>query len=314
MSAASEDRELEKVLVDAAQLRERYRAVSREEPPDALDALIRAASRDQTTLHVGRRLAASWRVPLSIAAVVVVSATVSVLVAERHGQLLPDADHSVSVPAAASKDEKRAGGEAPPAAPPDKSEGKGRPAAEYPQRTTPKQKGDAPQAASEAFSAPPESRTSEQPIKTQEAGTPAPSQNVQSSTAMQQAAPPPAASPPVEPERAEARRDQTPSEVRALEGQDRPSPERPADALRKERAAARSLASAAAKLEQDSGLVAARKSAPARAWETDPEAWLKHIDELRLAGQRADAETSFRAFRERYPGYRLPSGFVVPER
>jgi len=317
MSAASEDRELHKVLVDAAQLRERYRAVSRDEPPDVLDALIRAAARDHTTPHAGSRLPPSWRVPLSIAAVVVVSATVSVLVAERYGQLRPDADHSVSLPAAASKDEKRAEAAAAqrqvPSAPPDKSEGKGRwRMAESPRQATPKQLGGAPQAASEAFSAPPESKPSEQPFKTQEAATQAPSQNVLSSAATQQAAPPPAASPRAEPERPEALRDQAPRQESTQEGRDRGAPERPADLLPRDRAA-QTLAPGAGKLERDS-TVAARKSATGPAWESDPEAWLKHIDELRLAGQRADAEASFRAFRDRYPAYRLPAGFVVPER
>src|SRR5262249_4251 len=161
-----------------------------------------------------------------IAAVVVVSATVSVLVAERHGRLLPDADHSVSLPAAASKDEKRAEAGAvqrpQPAAPPDKSEGAGRrPAAEYPRRAVPKQLGDAPQAARQAFPAPPEARPTEQQVKTQEAATQPPSQNVPSSAAMQQAAAPPAASPPVEPERPEALQDRARSEESAQKGRDR---------------------------------------------------------------------------------------------
>jgi hypothetical protein len=47
-------------------------------------------------------------------------------------------------------------------------------------------------------------------------------------------------------------------------------------------------------------------------WEKDPQTWLAHIDELRAAGRGADAKASFRAFRSRYPDYRLPAGFVVP--
>ena len=52
--------------------------------------------------------------------------------------------------------------------------------------------------------------------------------------------------------------------------------------------------------------------AAASPWEKDPHAWLAHIDELRTAGRSADAVASFRAFRSRYPDYRLPAGFVVP--
>src|SRR5262249_1588932 len=112
MSAASNDRELEEALVGTAQLRQRYRAASQDEPPDALDALIRAAAREETAAgprHAAARRVAGWRVPLSIAAIVVVSATVSVLVAERHGKLPLDADHSRNerVSPAASKDDKQ---------------------------------------------------------------------------------------------------------------------------------------------------------------------------------------------------------------
>ena len=46
-------------------------------------------------------------------------------------------------------------------------------------------------------------------------------------------------------------------------------------------------------------------------WEKDPQTWLAHIEELRVAGRTQDAEASFRAFRDRYPDYQLPAGFVV---
>jgi hypothetical protein len=49
-------------------------------------------------------------------------------------------------------------------------------------------------------------------------------------------------------------------------------------------------------------------------WEKDPPAWLAHVEELRAAGRTEDAEASFRAFRRRYPDYRLPAGFVAPGR
>jgi hypothetical protein len=47
-------------------------------------------------------------------------------------------------------------------------------------------------------------------------------------------------------------------------------------------------------------------------WEKDPQAWLAHVEELRSAGRIQDAETSFRAFRSRYPDFQLPAGFVPP--
>jgi hypothetical protein len=317
MSAASHDRELEEALANAAQLRHRYRAASQDEPPDAVDALIRAAARDQATTRprpARSPLTASWRVPLSIAAVVVVSATVSVLVAERHGQLPPEADHPVGAPSAVSKEEKRTEPAAPqrqlPTAPADRFQGKGRLVTEPPRRAT-SEPAMAPQAASKAFSVRPES--SQEPLKTQQPAAQAPSQNAAAPGATQQ--PPPApASQPGESERPQSLRDEARTEERAKQqSPDAVAPEERAAPLRKE-SAPRAVAPATIKLERD-GVVAAKKSASVRpAWESDPEAWLKHINELRVAGQGADAEASFREFRDRYPDYQLPAGFVVPER
>jgi len=320
MSAASDDRELEESLADAAQLRQRYRAVSRDEPPDALDALIRAAALDQATSRSGQvasRLTASWRVPLSIAAVVVVSATVSVLVAERQGQLPHGTERSVNPPpATAPADEKRTEPGAPQgrlsAAPAGKSQGKVRFAPEPPQRSASQEPTVARQATSDAFSAPPEPGPSQEPSKTQEPLTQSSSQNVLRSAATQQAAPPATAGLPAAPGRLEPGADKAGSEESAQESGDRATPERPAEALRKERAP-QAFAPAAAKLERDHGVAEKQSASAGPAWQSDPEAWLKHIDELRLAGQAADAEASFRAFKDRYPAYPLPAGFVAPK-
>jgi hypothetical protein len=51
---------------------------------------------------------------------------------------------------------------------------------------------------------------------------------------------------------------------------------------------------------------------PAAPWERDPTAWLKHIDDLRIAGRIDDAKASFKTFRNRYPDYPLPAAFVIP--
>jgi hypothetical protein len=92
-------------------------------------------------------------------------------------------------------------------------------------------------------------------------------------------------------------------------------PERPPEALRKDRSAqAVAPAAAAAKIERDRGPAEDKLTSAKPVWESDPQAWLKHIDELRLAGQRADADANYRAFRDRYPDYPLPPGFVVPEK
>jgi len=252
-------------------------------------------------------------VPLSIAAIVIVSATVSVMVAERQGHLPPDADHSVSAPPpAATQDENRAapgpfGGQSP-AASRAKSDDKRRLAAERPRQAAPQESTAPPQAGSEVFS---ESRTQDS-SKGEQAAAQASTQNLSVSAAKQQARPPTAA-PPAAPGRPEPLGDEAPSHERAAAARDQAVPEELARALRKE-GAQQSLVPAPAKLERDR-VVAERKSLSAgAAWERDPEAWLKHIDELRLAGRGADAEASFRAFRDRYPDHPLPAGFVVPGR
>ena len=71
---------------DASQA-QAWREASQDEPPAALDDAIRAAARQ--AVHAGPRpvgaspFGGRWRVPLSVAAVLVVSATVTLLVAER---------------------------------------------------------------------------------------------------------------------------------------------------------------------------------------------------------------------------------------
>lgn len=317
MSAASDDRDLEEALAKAAQLRQRYRVVSQDEPPDAVDAVIRAAAREKAAwgpTQATSRFTAFWRVPLSIAAVVVVSATVSVLVAERHGQLPHDADHSAGAPPAASKDERFTEAGAAqrqfPPAPAGKPEGKARPTPERPQRAAPNEPVRVPEAVGEALSTPPEPNPPRQALEAQE--TPAaqgPSQDASTSAAAQQAAPPASAIRQGESVRPEAVPDEARAQERAQEGR--------AEPLRKQRGAqavAPAVTPAGAKFERDRGVSENKLASAVPPWESDPEAWLKHIDELRVAGRGADAEASFRAFRDRYPDHPLPAGFVVPGR
>ena len=322
MSAASDDRELEQALTDAAQLRQRYRAASQDEPPAALDSLISSAARDHAGRDAGRgasRFASAWRVPLSIAAVVVVSATVSILVGERHGQLPSGTDRSVSA-SGASEDGKRIGAgalqEQMPAAPAAQSQSRERVGAEGPQGAAPKAPVVIHQAGSEVRSAPPELVPSRESFKIQQPASQSPSPDVTSSVAPPQAPPPPVmASPSTVLGRPGSLRDEPQAPERAQESHDRVAPERPPEALRKDRSAQGvAPAAAAAKIERDRGQAESKLASAKPVWENDPQAWLKHIDELRLAGQRADANASYRAFRERYPDYPLPPGFVVPER
>ena len=56
----------------------------------------------------------------------------------------------------------------------------------------------------------------------------------------------------------------------------------------------------------------AARAPAAPPWESSPEAWLKHVDELRAQGLLPEARASFEGFRRRYPEYELPKGFVAP--
>jgi len=322
MSAASDDRELEQALTDAAQLRQRYRAASQDEPSAALDSMISSAARDHVSRAAGRgasRFASAWRVPLSIAAVVVVSATVSILVGERHGQLPRGSDRSVSA-SGASEDAKRIGPgalqEQMPAAPAAKSQSRERVGAEQPQGAAP----NAPvvilhRAGSEVRSAAPERAPSQESFRIQQPATQPPGPDVTSPAAPPQAPPPVMASPSTALGRSASLRDEAQAPEHAQENRDRVPSERPPEALRKDRSAqAVAPAAAAAKIERDGAEAEDKLTSAKPVWESDPQAWLKHIDELRLAGQRADADASYRAFRDRYPDYPLPPGFVVPER
>ena len=94
MSQHPEDRELEELMAEARAVRERYRAVEREEPSPHLDEAIRAAARRAAGSRprlAGSPFSASWRIPLSIAAVLVVSATVTLMVGEQRRHV-PEAE------------------------------------------------------------------------------------------------------------------------------------------------------------------------------------------------------------------------------
>ena len=75
---------------------ERYRALGREEPPPALDAKILAAARRETHL---RRTPRRWVLPLSLAALLVLS--VSVTLQMQHER--PDLKNETAAPAQAGK-------------------------------------------------------------------------------------------------------------------------------------------------------------------------------------------------------------------
>jgi hypothetical protein len=57
-----------------------------------------------------------------------------------------------------------------------------------------------------------------------------------------------------------------------------------------------------------------RKAAAVASWESDPKAWLRHIESLVREQRLGEARDSFKAFRQRYPAYPIPAEFPLPER
>ena len=91
-----EDRELEDT---AAQVSERYRAGAQDEPPAKLDAAIRAAAnREVAEPRPGR----NWKMPASIAAMLVIGVSIVLLVRD-HEPPLPSLDHPAAEEAKLAK-------------------------------------------------------------------------------------------------------------------------------------------------------------------------------------------------------------------
>jgi hypothetical protein len=97
-----DDRELERLVSETGGVRQRYRESSLDEPPAHLDEAIRAAARREVSARprlAGSPFSGSWRIPLSIAAVVLVSATVTLMVADRDVHLPGSGDTAPPVQA-----------------------------------------------------------------------------------------------------------------------------------------------------------------------------------------------------------------------
>jgi hypothetical protein len=97
-----DDRELERLVSETGGVRQRYRESSLDEPPAHLDEAIRAAARREVSARprlAGSPFSGSWRIPLSIAAVVLVSATVTLMVADRDVHLPGSGDTVRPAPA-----------------------------------------------------------------------------------------------------------------------------------------------------------------------------------------------------------------------
>jgi hypothetical protein len=297
-----------------------WREVSGEEPPAHLDDAIRAAAR--RAVHAGpqsvrRSFAQRWRLPLSIAALVVVSASITLMISERDAHL-PGAEgerssavRRLQAPAApeAKLDQAKAGTahEAPAAASP-------RPLAKSEEARVDRQAAPAaapPPAPASAFREPDVA-----PAEPQAAPTPAPPE--------QESARVPAA--PAEKDesmlRDEAAREapQAPAAIapgkRGVAG----APDANGTMLQKKQEHAiepSPLQEAGSSLEESQPAGRARlklqtrPALPAPPVASDdalhPEQWLDRIRELRRQGLTAEADASLERFRERYPDFALPA-------
>ena len=292
------DRDLDELLADSAAVRAQFRAASQEEPPVELDDSIRAGARREIRARPvvpSPGLEVSWRIPASIAAVVVLGATVAVMMSQHDTQISADrkmpqsaADvgtskekiepkkaDAVALKRIAAKDEAAESAYATPPA--------------HPRVVLPPPA--SPESVEGAVQKPKiEAQLVDSPART-ESELPEPlraqsQMRAEVPMAKEVSAPAVPASAPPSPTASDVAAKTTASETRSVVAQ--PLTEK------------RRLANIG---EGES------KSPP---WEKDPQSWLAHVDELRVAGRSQDALASFRAFRDRYPDYQLPTGFVVP--
>jgi hypothetical protein len=351
-----EDDELEQLLADSAGLRRRYRASSLEEPPAALDAAILAAARREVNARprlAGSPFGRSWRVPLSIAAVVVVSATVTLMVAE-HTSYVPTAGQGTppvaartpetsreqtepaSVPQLAKKRADNAA--APSSAVPPALQNTHREARRDAQEklATPAPKSLPAQEADhyEVQPFPAQAKPDAQPPSAPAAGNAglARSGEVAATGAVVPGKQGQLSQAPAEKQealkdedsRARLAQPSSSAESKAKDGaplrQARPSPpSSPAPEKSTAGAAAppveageESAQTGSSARKEAESLDALHWEAADAPWTRDPQAWLEHVKQLQAAGRIEEAKASYKAFRTRYPDYRLPAGFVPP--
>jgi hypothetical protein len=320
-----DDAELDAFLGRSSDLQRRWRAASQEEPPAALDDELRAAARRAAgagprALHTP--FSTRWRVPLSIAAVVVVSATVTLMVADRSEHLpgtrsedLRTAAPAAQPPAPRSEDESSAGSgsgsaqssaDAPlagPAAPPRRTLDDAVRKQEEVRQYAPDPPREADSAAAPAV--PPPVATGTDAARDREA---APSARMQENGAMgRQAAP----------ERGDTAFEASKAAPTRAAGGVRAMPQAPAAATRgaaEEPAPARAEAKreSSEQIEQSAVGASAVEQTTADAAREEQQRWIERIRALRRAGKSAEAEESLREFRRQYPDYPLPEDLRPP--
>jgi hypothetical protein len=256
-----------------------YRQVPGDEPPPALDERIRAAARravgagpESLAARRQRSWAARWRVPLSVAATVVIAVTLTLMVREEEQRALQEIPARAPVPVVPGAGENRA---PPPAADEGKrTDARPSPAAEpaAPAGATAPGAG-APQTPAAGAAAPPAPKLEKRELRQQRL----------------EEAKPAAASPPPAPAPAPAagRAEPQPSAV--------------------PQAAPRRDASPSLSRERALGDRPARETRSAPAPSRSPEEWIEEIRRLKAQGRDADAAAELAEFRRHHPEYPLPA-------
>jgi len=292
MPTLPEDREIDQ---ENAEVSRRYRETAREEPSVRVDAAILEAARREA----GRPLVArNWRVPASVAAVLVIGVSLSLLTREGVDPL-PPLDQSrrqaeVDRPAAPSLAMK---GEPAPKAKLDLQSRPSRDRSERDDREAEVRPGDGPanQSVGTGQATVPEVAASTSPQARQ---FDPPAATAEAPSVKQSASKKPSASAfgseRSAGERALAQSSVTPEAIEEKQAL--------ADAQEEERARAKSL-----RKEESVAAVPSNARQP-------PEQWLRSIEDLIRSRKQADARAQLAEFRKRYPEYRLPDMLQAFER
>jgi hypothetical protein len=278
-----------------------YRAAARDEPSPALDAAIRAAARREVGARprpVGPFFSRSWRVPLSLAAVILLSVSLVTLMREEAPEIArpPRADAPLPLPEAATYPRKetvaadRTGASEPPTPLAKRASPEAFPGVSAGRDTRVTALADKPRQPAQAE------------VRRDVAAAPAvtwpqpeaarPAQSVEAVAS----APAPLAAP------AEA-----PGPVAGVAAEAKAQPRSEAasaDSAVRESLRARGQAATAPAPQlapQIAGVIQAHANLP-------PEKWLEQIEALRKQGRLEEAKTSLAHFRQRYPDYPLPAG------
>ena len=346
MSSGAEQDDLERMLAASRELRGRYRAAAQEEPSAQIDDAIRAQAR--RTVSARPRSAASpfgssWRLPLSIAALLALSVTLTIMVT-RQDTHLPSADQSSvreTVPERAP---------APAITPAPQPANAAKPSANAKEDAVGRREKALTAAAPEQQKAPEKDlyQAPAQPPSFDEGATgalkkqaepfpaappaPVPRMEPAPSSAPEPTATAPAAAAPAPVAVPEQERDAKGTDDAAFALRDRGLAEKRQDAPLKPLSSNAVRAEGKLKSEELAGGLSARVApqrgqAPAAAteqaqagtasapapWQSDPQAWLRHIETLVHDKRMTEARDDFKAFRQRYPAYPLPAEFPLRE-